>query len=231
MKYKMMVLATLPFILQSVPALAANCEVASATYGAARAELAEKRSGTWVLLQDIALSSNTVGYGPGGGMAFEATFYDGKAWLAQADTTQAGGVLGRHDFAADEGNVFAVTATPEIWQSVPVMGNLDSLAAIDAALASAISGMGCEQALLPFRIEGTARTVSWSAESKPTAVEGEFTGEPVVLVGIYSSANRNGFFAVGEMNIHVHGIFVQRKFAGHIGAVDMLPGAKLFIGQ
>ena len=231
MKHPLFAIATATLLLPTVPALAATCEVASATYGASRAELAEKRSGTWVLLSDIALSANTVGYGPGGAMAFEATFYDGKAWLAQADASQPDGVLGRHEFGEQEGNVFAVTATAQTWQSVAVAVSMDSLAAINAALGSAIAGMGCQQALLPFRIEGTARTVTWSAESQPTRAEGTFTQEPVILTGIYSSADRDGYFAVGDMNIHVHAVFPSRNFAAHVGAVELLPGAQVFIGQ
>jgi|GEM_PF-2757564 len=231
MRNTFVAVVTTALLLPAIPAFAATCEVASATYGATRAELAEKRSGTWVLLRDVALSANTVGYGPGGAMAFEATFHDGKAWLAQADASQPGGVLGRHEFGEQEGNVFAVTATPQSWQSVAIAEPMDSLAAINTALGAAIAGMSCQQALLPFRIEGTARSVTWSAESQPTRAEGTFTEEPVILVGIYSSANRDGFFAVGDMNIHAHAVFPARNFAGHVGAVEMLPGAKVFIGQ
>lgn len=212
-------------------AQAANCEVESATYGSTRAEMAQKRSGTWVLLNDIEVSENTIGYGPGGATEFEATFYDGKAWLAQQDDGQPNGVLGRHTYAADEGNVFTVTATAETWLEIETPTNISSLTTLNQVLTEAASGLGCETALLPFRVEGVAREVEWSIESNPEKMTGTYHNEPVVLVGIFSSADREGFFAVGDMHIHVHSVFPEQGFAGHVTAVKMEAGSRVFIGQ
>lgn len=215
----------------SAVAAAANCSVENATYGALRSEMAQKNTGTWVLLKDVKVDSNTIGYGPGGATAFEATFYDGKAWLAQADATEPDGVRGWHEYADDEGNVFAVTATAQSWLLVQDAPLISGLTDLSSALDRAVAELGCDTALLPFKVEGTARVVDWSIESNPEKMSGTYHDEPVVLVGIYSSADREAFFAVGNMNIHTHAIFPQKGFAGHVTRVEMAPAARIYLGQ
>jgi len=184
-----------------------------------------------VLLKDINVENNTIGYGPGGATAFEATFYDSKAWLAQADDGQPYGVRGWHDYTDNEGNVFTVTATASHWMLVQGEQDISSLASLNRVLDQEVANLGCETALLPFKVEGTARVVDWSIESNPEKMTGTYHDEPIVLVGIYSSASREAFFAVGDMNIHTHAIFPDKEFAGHVTRIEMAPDARIYLGQ
>lgn len=211
---------------------AATCEVPHATYGAEKSELAEKHSGTWVLLKNIQLNTNTIGYGPGGNTAFESTFYNNQAWLSSADEFEPHGVLARKSYTKDEGNVFAVTATPNSWtkpQVLDIIGDLDEL---NMVLDDVVAELGCEDgALLPFKIIGTAKSVKWSIESNPNKKVETYQNEPVELVGIYASSKRQTFFALPNLNIHVHSIFPNRNFAAHVQQISLKADAELVFGQ
>lgn len=214
-----------------VSAQAAVCEVPHASYGALKSEMAQKHHGTWVLLKDVAITKNTIGYGPGGNTAFEATFYDGKVWLANADDTKPNGVMGWHDYAQAEGNVFAVTATANAWLPLQKLDGVFDVDELNMVLDEAVESLGCQTALLPFTIEGIAKSVSWSIESNPDKKTGRYENEPVIIVGIYASAKRDEFFAMPNTNIHLHAIFPNQGFAGHVTQVSLEPGAKLRLGQ
>jgi len=221
---------SLSFAVFSVQA--ATCEVPHATYGAKKSELAEKHSGTWVMLKNVKLTPNTIGFGPGGNTAFESTFYNNQAWLSSDDELQPNGVLARHNYGKKEGNVFAVTATANSWtkpQTLDAAGDLDEL---NMLLDEVVDNLGCEQgALLPFKIKGIAKSVTWSIESNPNKKIGTFKNEPVELVGIYASNKRKEFFAMPNLNFHLHTIFPKRNFAAHVQQIILKPGAKLVLGQ
>ncbi|WP_029408526.1 hypothetical protein [Thiomicrorhabdus sp. Milos-T2] len=213
-------------------AQAATCEVPHATYGAKKSELAEKHSGTWVLLKDIKLTPNTIGYGPGGNTRFESTFYNNQAWLSSADELQLNGVFARHHYDKDVGNIFAVTATANSWREPQVLDSAGDVDELNMLLDEAVENLGCEEgALLPFRIKGVADSVKWSIESNPNKKVETYKNEPVELVGIYASTKRAEFFAMPNLNIHLHVIFPNRNFAAHVQQISLKSDSKLFFGQ
>lgn len=225
-------LFTLSLSFAFFSAQAATCEVPHATYGAKKSELAEKHSGTWVLLKDVKLTPNTIGFGPGGNTAFESTFYNNQAWLSSADELESNGVLARHDYGKEEGNVFAATATADSWSEPQILDAAGDMDELNMLLDEAVENLGCEQgALLPFKITGVAESVKWSIESNPNKKVETYKNEPVELVGIYASTKREAFFAIPNLNIHLHTIFPNRNFAAHVQQINLKAGAELVFGQ
>lgn len=228
MKYLLIALLWIPVCQAS----AVTCKVPSDVYGATRSELAQKQTGSGVTLSDIPITEHTIGYGPGNQFAFETTFFDGKAWLAQGDETKPHGVAARHVLSKNDKNVFAVTATPSSWLSAIKLDGIDRLALLAAQIDKQVAELGCgEDTVLPFKISGIAQSVTWSIESQPERKIETYQNEPVELVGIYAIARRNDFFAVGKTHFHVHVIFPQRQFAAHVRDVALASGAKLKFGQ
>jgi len=89
--------------------------------------------------------------------------------------------------------------------------------------------LGCgENVLLPFKISGHARSVTWSMDTHPPRVVTS-RDQDVVILGLYNRNQKSKFFMVKGYNLHPHVVLTGEGWAGHMRDLDLTPGARLYL--
>lgn len=181
-----------------------------------------------VLFASVAPSRNAVGYGAAGSRSDEITIADGILHLARPDG--AGGYTERRAAATDEGAYMLQLINVGAWRDAGTIDGAASLDALGAIVGGEVSAGGCAYtAKLAYRVEGRIRTAEWSLDTLP--VRGDFTaaGQNVVIVGLYANIDQASYFVPEGRNIHAHIVFPGLGVAGHLKALELEQGARLFL--
>ena len=209
-----------------VQAQSVDCNAAITVFGTRDKMIARDLSAS-VLLKDVALTPNSVGYGPGVGRASEVTIANGKIRLAHPDD---GGSIVLESQIADQGAAFLVTASPKKWANeIAIDVAFDALDLSDL-IGEAATAQGCSgEQTFPFKITGHANELEWSVEGSPKKVVGVSEDVDVVIVGVYSNHDKHRTFTVPGLEIHAHVYVPSENLAGHLVQIILDENAKLFL--
>lgn len=174
--------------------------------------------------------------GPAEGLNGEITAIDGSLHLGLAD-----GVVTRSSPRADAGAPFLVWAHVLEWTRRPLPPECATSSALETALPALVRDAGLDpEAPVPFRIEGTARSLSYHVlrpvpglapgrEAHDRAqVRAAIADQPVRLIGFYSPGHR-GVFTPGFSDVHTHFVSADESLSGHVEAFVLDPGATLLL--
>ncbi len=181
-------------------------------------------NGHW---REVALSPHSVGYGPAAHREYELTVADGKVIMARPDGEQ---VEVRDQPRPEEGFAMLQVASPASWVEVGELAAVGTFDDLNFELDQIVEENGCgDDVLLPFRIAGHARSVTWSLDTQPEHKIGESRDEDVVIVGIYNRNDKARYFMVPGYNLHAHVVIPAQGLAGHLRNLELQPGAKLWL--
>ncbi len=231
MKPKMLVATSLWLAaILSTPVQASDSDFACVTPVQSFSNLAHLKKGDFsanVKWQQVKLSANSIGYGPGEDHRYELTIADGKVYMARPATN--GGVIIRHDPKPEEGAAMLQVASPKVWAQQGELPAINSFDDLNFELDNVVDDIGCDDSvLLPFKIKGHAQSVTWSMDTKPARVT-TTRNQHVEIVGLYNRNNKSKYFMVRGYNIHPHVVMQETGYAGHLRSVTLDDGAKLFL--
>jgi hypothetical protein len=125
-----------------------------------------------------------------------------------------------------QGATFAVYAEPQGWSS-PSSIDATTSEALLASGSSAIASSVCADAeVVPFRVRGRARQVSWSTVGQPEGLSQTDTDVNVTIVGFWAPTKK-GVFVPTSLDGHLHVVLTESRLAGHLRTVRLEPGATL----
>lgn len=181
-----------------------------------------------VLFSETPLDRRSVGYGAAGGRSDEITIADGRLYLVRPDG--AGGVQTRHSAADGEGAFMLQVVTPVAWSRPTKLLGVSSLDELGKRLDEAVVAAGCiDGARLAFRIEGRAKSATWSLDTLPTQTQFTTNAAPIVVIGLYTTIDGGRHAMPTARRFHGHIVFPATDAAGHLRAVVLEDGAKLWI--
>ena len=181
-------------------------------------------NGYW---REIALSPHSLGYGPAAQREYELTIAEGQVTMARPEGT---GVEVRHQPRPDEGFAMLQVASPASWVQAAELAHVGTFDDLNFELDMLVEENGCgDDVLLPFKIIGRARSVTWSLDTQPEHRIGESLDEDVVIVGIYNRNDKERYFMVPGYNLHAHVVISSQDLAGHLRNLELEPGAKLWL--
>lgn len=179
-------------------------------------------NGHW---REVRLSPHSIGYGPAAQREYELTIADGKVTMARPVDDK---VEVRHDPRPDEGFAMLQVASPESWMEAGELALIGSFDDLNFELDQLAEENGCgDDVLLPFRITGHARSVTWSLDTAPQHKVTETRDQDVVVVGIYNRNAKTTYFMVPGYNIHAHMVMPALDLAGHVRTLELEAGARL----
>ena len=193
-----------------------------------------------IFLADIVRTDTTIGYGPALNPKAEITIVDGVYYLTQPEREpeREGGeesTQTRNEPVDGQGATFLVHASPRAWHEAEPLPQAGDLAALSRILGIAAVKMGCTgEAVFPFKIEGRAAALTWSITGEPKGMKGELADVDITIVGIFDNSGLPKNAIMSGLNIHPHVVIKSENasgdlLSGHLNAVQMMPGAKLFV--
>ena len=180
-----------------------------------------------VLWKDVKLTRNSIGYGPGANRQYELTILDGQVYMARPD--KDGEIRVRNDPKPSEGAAMLQIASPSAWGLYGELSEIQSFDDLNFELDMVADDLGCgEDVLLPFKISGHARSVTWSMDTHPPRVVTS-RDQDVVILGLYNRNQKSKYFMVKGYNLHPHVVLTGKGWAGHLRDLDLEPGARLYL--
>jgi hypothetical protein len=176
-----------------------------------------------VALEDLSWSPNAIAVGATDGKTLEITAVDGELWLVGPDSE---GEPRAQNTPTGQGATFAVYAEPQGWSppsDIDATTSEDVLAGVTLAIASSVCA-GAE--VVPFRVRGRARQVSWSTVGQPEGLSRTDTDVNVTIVGFWAPTKK-GVFVPASLDGHLHVVLTESRLAGHLLTLDLEPGATL----
>lgn len=206
-------------------------------WGGMREVLREGRTEGRVEL-DRVVGPHSIGVGALAGLAAEVTIDRGRVLLSEVLESGDPDGLAVRAPAPGEAATLLVLADVELWSEHALPAVAD-LAALERAVreAARAAGLRAGSEPLPFRVEGTARRVQlhvldhacpladpaapppWRLDARDTAV---------VLVGFHAEGAAGVLTHHGQSS-HVHALVAGGRVAGHLDAVALAPGARLYL--
>lgn len=181
-------------------------------------------NGHW---REVQLSPHSIGYGPAAQREYELTIANGQVTMARPVGEH---VEVRHDPRPDEGFAMLQVATPTAWVETAELALIGSFDDLNFELDQVAEENGCgDDVLLPFRITGHARSVTWSLDTAPHHKVTETRDQDVVVVGIYNRNAKTTYFMVPGYNLHAHVVMPALDLAGHVRTLELEAGAKLWL--
>ena len=182
-----------------------------------------------VLFKDVKFTKNSIGYGPGKNRQYEISILDGKIYMARPDKN--GKTNMRHIAKNDDGAAMLQVANVNKWGEIKTFDEIDSLDTMNFELDDFAEENSCKDDLvLPFKIIGHAFSVTWSMDTDNHRVD-SMKNQDIIIVGIYTKDKNNKakYFMVKGSNTHPHVILTSKDFAGHLKALNLNRGAKLYL--
>jgi len=180
-----------------------------------------------VLLRDIPVTGQTVGFGPGAGLASEIILQDGVFHVARKTDN---GIVVTTGTEPAKGAIFVVSADAGQWREPSSLPEVFDLSELSETLGQWAKDQGCTGNLdFPFKITGHASSLDWSVEAKPEKATGTLEDIDLTVVGVYSNHDKKAHFMVPGYNLHAHFVATKAKMAGHVVELSLDEGAKLFV--
>lgn len=192
-----------------------------------RSKMGEGDFSANVLWKDVKLAPTSIGYGPSANHQYELSIIDGKVYMTQpADKDR---VVLLNDPKPEEGAAMLQVATPKAWgksETLPALSTLDDL---NFELDQIVEDADCdENAVVPFKITGHAKDVTWSMDTeKPRVTTSK--DQDVTIVGLYNKDQHKKYFIVPGYNIHAHVLLQPLNVAGHLRKAMLEEGAQLYL--
>lgn len=179
--------------------------------------------------KDVALTENSIGYGPGADHRYELTILDGRVYMARPG--EGNSVIVRNDPKPDEGAAMLQLASPKAWVEQGQMSEISSFDDLDFELDQLSEDLGCgDDVLLPFKIIGHASSVTWSMDTEQPRVT-TTEDQDVIVVGLFNRNDKQKYFMVRGYSIHPHVVMPALNYAGHLRNIELDDGAKLYLPQ
>lgn len=205
----------------------------------------EGRTEAAVKLADVIPGPHAWGLGALESLHGEATVLDDIVWLARPAMDGSAAVV-RADLAkadAEVGAALFIVAKVEAWDETAVRETVP-WGRLDAFLATELVARGLPlDAPVALRIEGPVALLKWHvvdgsklepgaghAEHARTAVSGVLEQANARLVGFHSTAHQGVFTHAGSHS-HFHVVIAEPPLSGHVDAMVLQPGARLFIAS
>lgn len=217
-------LAACASLTTQAPEGANACSSTMTAYGS-RSSLKESPAAVAVMLSDVALSSTTIGYGPGAGYLEELTLIDGVWQIARATGADAASVSSTP--ADNGGAMFLVTASPEAWATHKLDTPVSGMSGLEDLIAQSALSAGCAPGAIPFKLSGTISTADWSVVGRPLGAKGQIDLAAVTLIGLYDSVDADRYFMPAGRRVHVHVQTADGRLSGHLDNFASLEGGTL----
>jgi acetolactate decarboxylase len=185
-------------------------------------------------LTELAARPHLFAIGPLAELKGEITVIDGQAVIATAES----GAIRTH-VELNHSAAFLVYTHAATWKTVPLPPGVRTLEDLGTCLPGVARAAGLDpETPLAFRIEGTANALAFHVLNRPddapatfeahekSKVHSSITGQPVKMIGFYSSRHR-GVFTPGDSDVHIHFVTEDGKAAGHVESFDLAPGGAL----
>jgi len=232
MKFKRCAVASIMLAtsLQTLSAVGSEADFACVTPVQSFSNLDRMSKGDFtanVKWKEIDLSNTSIGYGPAENHRYELTIVDGKVYMARPGKGDS--VIIRHDPKPDEGAAMLQVASPKSWGKQGTLPELNSFDDLNFELDQVVDDLECgDDVLLPFKIKGYAKSVTWSMDTHPSRIT-TTKDQPVVIVGLYNHSDKTKYFMVKGYNIHPHVLMPGLGYAGHLRSVELNEGAALLL--
>ncbi len=189
-------------------------------------EMGKENFAPHIKLDTIANKKHLFGMGPYGKMQGEISIFDGKPYYSSVDEKGVGIVSANWGIESP----FFVYANVEKWQSYTITVELNSLDAIQKAVAETAQKNGYDlKKPFPFRIVGTFQNMTThivmprSEEIKGFQVDKkqadyELTNQNGEILGFYSEQHQ-GIYTPKNSFIHVHFISEDATTMGHLDKI------------
>lgn len=205
-------------------------------WGGMRTVLREGRSEGRVELASV-LGPHSVAVGALAGLAAEITVDGGRAHLSEVlDASAPDGLRVRAPRPGEMATLLVLADVPR-WSEHELSAAGD-LSGLEQAVRSTAEAQGLDvRAPFPFRVEGLATTLELHVLDRSCPIahpDGpppwRLTGadERVVLVGFHAQGAGGTLTHHGQAT-HTHAILTQRDLSGHLDAIALAPGARLFL--
>lgn len=183
-----------------------------------------------VLMRDLALKPNSVGFGSTAWRQDETTVVDGVIYRAHPDKNN-NPVVKSEKPAPNDGFVLMQMASPHSWlRYEDPLSAITSFDDLNFEFDDLSESLNCgEDILLPFKIVGHANSVTWRLDTQPKSSKTITHNVDVVLVGIYNRNKRKHYFMSEGYNLHTHVLLVPQKVAGHLETIDLSEGSTLYL--
>jgi len=138
-------------------------------------------------------------------------------------------VILRSDPQPNEGAAMLQVITPLNLTKYNELSDISSLEGLNFELDDIVDNSNCnEDALIPFKIKGVAKSITWSMDTQNHKIITSKNQE-VEIVGIYTKKDKRKYFMVKGFNLHAHVLMPKANFAGHIKDIELQEGATLYL--
>jgi len=234
MKFKHWAVASMMLAtsLQTFSAMGSDADFACISQVQSFSNLVRMKKGDFtanVKWKDVALFNTSIGYGAAENHRYELTIMDGKVYMARPG--KGGAVTIRHDPKPGEGAAMLQVASPKAWGQQGTLPEINSFDELNFELDQVVDDLECgDDVLLPFKIKGYAKSVTWSMDTHPSRVI-TTKDQSVVIVGLYNRSDKTKYFMVKGYNIHPHVVMPGVGYAGHLRSVELNEGAALLLPE
>ncbi|MFW5634316.1 MAG: hypothetical protein ACOCYR_05430 [Erythrobacter sp.] len=190
-----------------------------------------------IALADVPANPNMIAVGPVAGLQGEITIYEGEIFVSTIER----GEQVRDAFVAQEASFLAFGAASG-WREIDVPGELASLPEIESFVLEQARLAGIPVARpFPFRIEGVAAALDYHVIFKPDTkphdrvehqkakVKFAAENETVRIAGVWADSAAIGRYTHPGQHIHLHAVLGEGERSGHIDAIRLKRGARLFL--
>jgi alpha-acetolactate decarboxylase len=207
-------------------------------FGALHEIMHQGRTAAAVRLADVVPGPHAWGLGALEGLNGEVTVLNDSVWLARPGPDGHASI--EKVTPTSEGAALFVVANVATWREESITERVP-VTELDAFLDKRVSRSAGPGAAVALRIEGPVSSLRWHvvdgsklqpgashAEHARSAVSGILEQADAVLVGFYSSVHQGVFTHAGSRS-HLHVLVESPLISGHVDAVTLEPGARLFV--
>ncbi len=182
-----------------------------------------------ILLADIKRTPTMIAYGPALNPKAEITVLDGKYYLTEPDGVNT---KTSHTPAEGQAATFMVSASAGAWMDGAVMLEAKDLQDISSAISRYAVANGCDgNAVFPYKIKAHAKHMTWSISGSPKSMKGTLNDVDIIIVGLFDNSGKPRNAIMSGLDIHPHFVIPSLNMSGHLNAVELAPGAILYVPQ
>jgi alpha-acetolactate decarboxylase len=180
-------------------------------------------------LHDAKLSASSIGYGATEFLNDEITIVDGKIYLGRNDN---GVIKLRSPLKEGDGVFKMIVASPEKWAAPQKTKAINSLKELSDFLDKVAEQTKCgTSSTFSFKLLALAKSIKWSVVNQVPGTDLTKTNsnEEVILVGVYSTQDKERLSISKALNMHVHVYLPQSNLAGHVIELELQEGGQLYL--
>ncbi len=191
-------------------------------------------------LSDLNVDELSVAVGPAAGLDGEITVYNGEVFVSRIRRT---GQLVQADLST--GGPFIAYGATTAWREVDVPMPLSSTKELEDWLGQSLESLGLDpEKGFPFRIEGEVAELTYHVLKRPrhanahthrshhkAKVSFQENNQQVRIAGVWVASQNVGVVTHPGERTHLHVIVDHGQGAGHVDALELEPGFRLFVPQ